>query len=62
MRAVQRPCKVSKLPWRDCTILKLTELLGNNSFQGLQKTWFGNLKILAGMEVAFRDGLNFKKG
>lgn len=62
MRAVQRPCKVCKLPWRDYTILKLTELLENNSFQGFQKTWFGNLKILAGMEVAFRDGLNLKKG
>lgn len=45
----------------DCTILKLTEFLGNNSFQGLQKTWLVNLKILAGVEVAFREGLSFKK-
>lgn len=42
-------------------ILKLTELLRNNSRE-LQKTWFVNLKILVSMEVAFREGLNLKKG
>lgn len=43
-------------------ILKLTELLRNNSSRELQKTWFVNLKILVSMEVAFREGLNLKKG
>lgn len=59
MRAVQRPWKVSK---GFLGRLYNTEPLGNNSFQGLHKTWLVNFKILAGMEVAFREGLNFKKG
>lgn len=60
MRQVQRGCKVSKGSVGGCIIQEeLTELLGNNCFQGLHNALLVNLKILVDREDALMDFLFF---
>lgn len=56
MRRVQRGCEVSKGFVGGCVIhKKLTEVLGNNCFQGLHNALLVNLKILMDREDALMD-------